>query len=600
MGIYTKGIYADYIKRVQSNKLDIEHAFDKDIRQTIRSEKSEAVIAFAAARLSNIYAHYAKHHDMPPRRKNDWIKMISYFSRAFYKINKFLISDLSEFEERNEIARNFLKNVIKYSELVESPYANFLLQLVDAYQVNSNERYKEFCNISAEKLAGDFDKKLLTTELSLYGEEVITDILLTCLRGVAYPQNVIVSFLNQNYPSNSAVPMSSLDLELKRIFERKVFNEVRLEKHEAACLLREYSMMITNTIQVIKSIVNAYERINEDALTKTERPELSMLMHPYVQIANMDNPFIVYDDQKASLKGLVTVQTTSGDKYVGVTQASQRASANEYVEIMRNKLTERFKSPQANKFADLLALCSSSYEALCQFIMQLKTKYNDTKKYHELSKLISMCDGSGESLAIKAVQNPPKLVLLLSDIYGKKSDEAVWMRKYVEQSDTMTYLQYVERITPEMKSYQPQIQRIKANLFQTYRDGSKKQLNAHLKSAVNSNDQEVYDELLKIVSTCRDYYSLDMQTSEKAKAVVINLDALYDVINQDPKLSLEIILRQISALRTEALKGTRNSGLFVTRHRDTYTQMLIQMNKLLEMKLKDEKPATDETPVASI
>jgi hypothetical protein len=267
---------------------------------------------------------------------------------------------------------------------------------------------------------------------------------------------------------------------------------------------------------------------------------------------------------------------------------------------LTSKLSESFKSARVNKFADLLALCSSSYETLCQFMVQLKAKYSDTKRFHELSRLISMCDGTGESLAIKAVQNPPKLVLLLSDIYGKKSDEAAWMRKYVEQSDSMTYLQYVERIAPEVKNYQPQIQRIQANLFKTYRDGSKKQLNAHLKLAVNSNDQEVYDELLKIVSTCREYYAIDMPTSEKAKAVVINLDALYDVIKQEPKLSLEVILRQISALRNDALKSARNSGLFVTRHRDTYTQMLIQMNKLLEMKLKDERMTAEESPSASM
>jgi hypothetical protein len=206
-----------------------------------------------------------------------------------------------------------------------------LLQLVDVYQESSSDRYNKFCSISAEKLSDDFDKSMLTSELKLYGEEVFTDIMLTCLRGIAYPQNVIVSFINQNYPSNSNAPMTSLDLELKRILERKVFNEIRLEKHEAACLLREYSMMITNTINTIKTIVNAYERLSEDALSKTERPELSMLMYPYEQIAYMDNPFIVYDDQKAILKGLVTVQTTSGDKYVGVSQASQRASANEYV-----------------------------------------------------------------------------------------------------------------------------------------------------------------------------------------------------------------------------------------------------------------------------
>lgn len=594
MGISTKGIYADYIKRVKSQDINLSQAFDVATRHLIRSEKIEAVIAYAAAKLGNELDHYAKHHVLPPKSRREWQKMIDDFSQAYLKTLKVIDRDLAAEPEAEIIYKNYLFNVVTQSELINSPYAEFFLSLVDVCAQDSKLRYDNYCRNAAKKLMTEFDRKTMIRLHQLHGDEVFSDIVLLCLRGVAYPQNVIVGFLNQNYPSNAPTEMSVSDIELKRVLENQVFNKVKLEKHESACLIRELSTTVMNTLQVIKMIVQAYDQIPEDSLSKSERPQLSILMYPYQQLAMMTNPFVTYDDQKSLLKGLVTVQTTSGDKYVGIQRDSQLTSANEHVDYLVSKLSECFKSQEANRFADLLSLCSASYESLRQFSLLLASRYRNTRKFHELSALISLCDGASGSVAIKTVQNGPKLVLLLSQLYGKESDEARWMRKYIEQSNEMTYLQYVERVSPEVNAYRPQITRLQASLFKSYRDGSRRQLNACLKSAVNSNDLAFYDELNKIVTACRDYYALNMASSDKAKMIVVNLDALSDSLKQESGMPFETLMKQVTAMRDVALKQTRQSGLFATVHRDTYTQTLVQLCKMIEKKLLEKQENAEE------
>ncbi len=553
MGIYSKDLYSSYLQIVQENNGDLSAPFNLSQRNKTANANIDSALSHAAKKIQQRLNKFAKLFPPLPEDRRQRNKIIHSFSILFKRLVKELKNDLKEDENVRVYAKNFLWNALNEANLLSNDTGLFFTNILSVLDHPPKERIRVHTQLLVNQLQENLTKDKLFQFLRLYGEAYFVTIMIAYFRNRPHAQNEIAKLVNKNYTSLRDVNLAEEDQQLKRILEGPVFAAFKLPKLENACLLREFASTVNGTIIAMRILTDAALPPMINHFTKKERAKLQFFLVPYWNLSSMSNPFFNYDNTVAHHHGLATVKTTSGDQYVGLTRSNQETDAEAYVTMLKSELTDSLETEDAFKFVNALAMCGASYKYFEKFILELKTKYKVNDKSHHLFEFFSLCDGSQDSIAIKSVQNMPKLLLIASQLFGKQSAQQQWFKNGVEAANSMSMSAYSKEIMFKEQCGSRQMHKIESQ----YINNEMHELRDKIQTLLATSGEEtaaMKGIILTVLAYCRDYISI-AEKPEKAKT---KMEILNFAIQEAKQLSLT----QLDELKTVLLNlnTALNSG----------------------------------------
>lgn len=544
MGIYSKDLYSHYLQAIKDTHGDLSDPFNQSQRNKTPNANIDSALRFAALKIRGRLNKFSTVFPPLPEDKRQRRRVIHSFCILFKKLVKGLKSDLKEDENAQHYARNFLWNALHDENLLSNDTGEFLTNILSIYDHPPKTRLRAHTQLLAAQLRVNLTKDKLLLYLRIYGEAYLATILIASFKDRPSAQNDIAEIIADYYASMRNVDLSDDDLKLKRVLEGPVFSAFKLPKLEKACLLREFSATVNGTIMAMRVLTDAALPQMINHLNKKERAKLQFFLLPYWQLASMSNPFLNYDDTIANFHGLITVQTTSGDKYVGLESADKQACAESYVTLLMREITDSMGTAEAYNFVKALALCGASYKDFEKFILELKAGYKVNDVSHHLYKFTSLCDGTQNSIAIKSVQNTPKMLLIAAQLFGKHSAQQQWFRNGVEAANSLSMAAYSREVITKQQCGSRQMQPIESS----YVANEQRELRNKIRELLDAITEDVgamKGIILSILSYCRDYTSI----TEKTAKLQFRLE-LIDGAVQEIKKSPE---NQISSFKNAML-----------------------------------------------